>query len=170
MKNKKGHILILLAMLVALSHAGNASAGLVGYWSFDEGQGQIAYDLSGNGNDGYLGAEPYEPDYADPCWVEPGVPKRCTLEGFVEKHLESALDKKLSALELIADAIEDEWIAQNALEVYFDNRDFGNSSKSDVVKAKQRIQQAIDNEEQAEESVERSIENLHDSMDSLGIE
>ena len=33
--------------------------GLVGYWSFDEGSGNIAYDYSGNGNDGtiYGGAQ-----------------------------------------------------------------------------------------------------------------
>ena len=29
-------------------------SGLVGYWSFDEGQGTIAYDLSGYGNNGIL--------------------------------------------------------------------------------------------------------------------
>ena len=29
-------------------------AGCVGYWSFDEGSGDIAYDRSGNGNDGTL--------------------------------------------------------------------------------------------------------------------
>ncbi|MDD4924653.1 MAG: LamG domain-containing protein [Dehalococcoidales bacterium] len=32
--------------------------GLVGYWSFDEGSGSIAYDASGNGNDGILTNEP----------------------------------------------------------------------------------------------------------------
>ena len=35
--------------------AGN-EPGLVGYWRFDEGTGDTAYDLSGNGNDGILGA------------------------------------------------------------------------------------------------------------------
>ncbi|MDD2916815.1 MAG: LamG domain-containing protein, partial [Candidatus Gracilibacteria bacterium] len=34
--------------------AGIAGGGLVGYWSFDEGTGNIAYDRSGNGNDGIL--------------------------------------------------------------------------------------------------------------------
>ncbi len=29
-------------------------SGLVGYWNFDEGEGEIAKDLSGNGNDGIL--------------------------------------------------------------------------------------------------------------------
>lgn len=42
---------------------------LVGYWDFDEGGGQIAYDLSGNGNDGYLGSDPNAVDASDPTWV-----------------------------------------------------------------------------------------------------
>jgi hypothetical protein len=28
--------------------------GLVGWWKFDEGSGTVAYDSSGNGNDGNL--------------------------------------------------------------------------------------------------------------------
>jgi hypothetical protein len=32
--------------------------GLVGYWKFDEGEGDIAYDVSGYGNDGTLMGEP----------------------------------------------------------------------------------------------------------------
>ncbi|MCK5044445.1 LamG domain-containing protein [Candidatus Parcubacteria bacterium] len=36
--------------------------GLVGYWSFDEGSGTIAYDASGNGNNGTL--------YNSPQWTD----------------------------------------------------------------------------------------------------
>jgi parallel beta-helix repeat protein len=43
-------------------------AGLVGYWRFDEGSGQIAHDSSGNGNDAQLGSTPSQ-DSADPNWV-----------------------------------------------------------------------------------------------------
>ena len=142
---------------------------LIAYWKFDKGSGQIAHDSSGNANDGYLGSDPCNPDTSDPCWVEPGRPVPCTLEGFVEKYLDSALDKKTTALELIADAIADEWIAENALEVYFHDRDFGNSSKKDVVKAKQQINQAIQHEEQAEDVIDKSVENLEDAMDALDL-
>ncbi|MHC4637407.1 MAG: LamG domain-containing protein, partial [Planctomycetota bacterium] len=38
---------------------------LVGYWDFDEGEGQVAYDKSGNGNDGVLGSS-LDPDDSDP--------------------------------------------------------------------------------------------------------
>ena len=44
------------------------SSGLVGYWAFDEGSGQVVGDASPQGNDGYLGAEP-DTDDADPIWI-----------------------------------------------------------------------------------------------------
>ena len=44
-----------------------SSAGLVGFWKFDEGGGQLVTDLSPAGNDGFLGESP-SPDSADPRW------------------------------------------------------------------------------------------------------
>jgi hypothetical protein len=41
--------------------------GLVGYWRLDEGEGDIVYDLSPNGINGYLGNS-LEPDGEDPTW------------------------------------------------------------------------------------------------------
>jgi hypothetical protein len=41
--------------------------GLVGYWSFEEGAGDQALDLTANHNDGSLGASS-DPDAADPVW------------------------------------------------------------------------------------------------------
>ena len=43
------------------------STGLVGYWAFDEGVGQVVADLSQAGNDGFLGETPVV-DSADPLW------------------------------------------------------------------------------------------------------
>ena len=45
-----------------------ASPGLVGSWSFNEGQGQEVYDRSPALNHGYLGADP-SADSADPVWT-----------------------------------------------------------------------------------------------------
>ncbi|GAI36006.1 unnamed protein product, partial [marine sediment metagenome] len=42
---------------------------LVGYWDFDEGEGQFAYDLTDNGNDGQLGSTAGV-DSSDPAWVD----------------------------------------------------------------------------------------------------
>ena len=46
------------------------SAGLVGYWSFDEGAGQVVSDGSTAGNHGFLG-ESAGADGADPRWEAP---------------------------------------------------------------------------------------------------
>ena len=39
-----------------MQQGGGAEPSLVGYWSFNEGQGEVAHDGSGTGNDGQLGA------------------------------------------------------------------------------------------------------------------
>jgi hypothetical protein len=48
----------LVYSVLVLSMSSYASAELVGYWKFDEGSGTIAYDSSGNGNDGTLNGDP----------------------------------------------------------------------------------------------------------------
>ncbi|MEK7397513.1 MAG: hypothetical protein AAB116_11315, partial [Candidatus Poribacteria bacterium] len=54
--------LVFVFMLFSVSIAFPAEEGLVGYWSFDEGKGDIAADSSGNKNDGKL--------IRNPEWVE----------------------------------------------------------------------------------------------------
>jgi hypothetical protein len=44
------------------------SAGLVGFWAFEDAPGQIVSDLSPAGNDGHLGDLPVVDD-ADPIWI-----------------------------------------------------------------------------------------------------
>ena len=46
----------------------------------------------------------------------------------------------------------------------------GDLKKGDVVKAKQKIHSAIQHEEQAEASVDQSIDKLDDALNTLGIE
>jgi hypothetical protein len=45
--------------------------GLVAYWSMNEGEGDTAFDITGNGHDMRLGAT-VGPDEDDPTWVWPG--------------------------------------------------------------------------------------------------
>ncbi|HBZ00771.1 MAG TPA: hypothetical protein DEO84_05550 [candidate division Zixibacteria bacterium] len=47
--------------------------GLVAYWNFDEGQGQVIHDLTASGVDGYLG-DLSGIDPRDPTWIESTVP------------------------------------------------------------------------------------------------
>ena len=51
---------------------GNAGS-LVGYWSFDEGQGTVVYDQSGSGNDGTINGAP--------LWIEGPFGKALQLNG-----------------------------------------------------------------------------------------
>ncbi len=44
------------------------SAGLVGFWRFDDAPGQAVADASPAGNDGFLGDQPVS-DAADPIWI-----------------------------------------------------------------------------------------------------
>ncbi len=45
-------------------------AGLVGYWRFDEGEGQVARDATPNGLHGMLGGDPHaDGDNRDPSWT-----------------------------------------------------------------------------------------------------
>jgi len=46
--------LVLVLGLVGTSAAQDLTEGLVGWWTFDEGSGDVAADSSGNGNDGTL--------------------------------------------------------------------------------------------------------------------
>ncbi|MHC4587306.1 MAG: LamG domain-containing protein, partial [Planctomycetota bacterium] len=135
---------------------------LVAYWDFDEGQGQVAGDSSGNGNDGtIIGA----------VWTDSIPPVGiCSVEGIVERNLLKVLGMKSDVLDILDEAIGKEDALWEYMDIVFKDRDFGNTSKSDVVKAKQKIHSAIQHEEQAEEAVDKSIDNLDDAMESLDIE
>jgi hypothetical protein len=48
--------------------------GLIGYWRFEEGEGQVSEDMSVNGNDAQLGPDPDTVDIKDPIWTENCAP------------------------------------------------------------------------------------------------
>jgi hypothetical protein len=52
------NLICLFTFILVLSTAGNISAELVGYWTFDEGSGNVAADSSGYGNDGTINGTP----------------------------------------------------------------------------------------------------------------
>lgn len=59
----------LLGTVLSAPPASARAGGVGGLWLFDEGSGQVAYDLSFNGNRGQLGSTPGA-DAADPAWVQ----------------------------------------------------------------------------------------------------
>jgi len=57
-------MVLLIVCVLVLSTAGNVSAELVAYWTFDEDSGDTVYDATGNGNDGTIfGAQRGEGKY-----------------------------------------------------------------------------------------------------------
>jgi hypothetical protein len=61
--------LLLAAIAASPARADGSAASLRAYWPLDERSGQVAHDLSGNGNDGRLGSMPGV-DASDPGWVD----------------------------------------------------------------------------------------------------
>ncbi len=87
---------------LAIEDGGGRDKSLVGYWSFDEGTGTIAYDLSGNNNHGTL--------YNNPQWVDGKVGKALSFDGvddYVNVSSSSSLEP--SQLTIIV------WVKMNSL-------------------------------------------------------
>lgn len=143
---------------------------LVGYWSFDEGQGQTAADWSAYSNHGTLGSSPDE-DGSDPVWVASDAPVGiCTLDGLVGRGLNKIRDRKFGILEELAALIEKEDALLGYMDEAFRNGTFDNLTKKDVVQAKQKIHGAVQHEKQAQAAIDRSIDKIDDAMNALGIE
>jgi len=144
---------------------------LVGYWDFDEGEGQVAYDLSGSGNNGYLGNDPCDVDSADPAWVDSDAPIGiCTTGGLIERNISRALESKQRALEEIEAALINENATIGVLEELFRSREHGDWSRKDIIKARQDIHLAIQPQQHSLDTLEKSIEKLEDSLSVLGYE
>jgi hypothetical protein len=140
---------------------------LVGYWDFDEGEGQVAHDTSGNGNDGQLGSGP-DADDSDPNWADSDAPVGiCTLQELVERNVNEALEIKLNILDEILEALAREDASVNILDGLFGELEYGYLDKRDIGRAEQEIHSAIQSEEQAIHSVEKSVGDLEDSLDIL---
>jgi len=117
--------------------------GLVGYWDFDEGEGQIVYDLSGNGNDGQLGSTP-NPDAGDPTWVESDAPVGlCTPYLITKTAINQAIKHKLASLAELQAALAQESISLDALDELIKSGDFGNLERRHLLKAKSTIHRTI---------------------------
>jgi hypothetical protein len=144
--------------------------GLVGYWDFDKGQGQIVYDLSDNSNNGRLGSTP-DVDTGDPAWIESDTPiGSCNPYLITTDAAKKALKQKKTLLEKLEDALAKERTACEALEELLETGDYGDLKKSDIIHAMQQIHSSIQHEEQSAKALRRSIEKLEDSLSALGCE
>jgi hypothetical protein len=142
-------------------------SNLVGYWDFGEGEGQVAYDSSGNGNDGYLGADPCEPDSSDPCWVEPGAPLHCTARQIIVRNISGALDDKAAAAELIYSALEKEKASEKLLLDEMKDQKPRCWGYWDIVQPIVEIKKSMLFEEQCRQKLQAGIEALERALNWL---
>ena len=145
---------------------------LVAYWDFDEGLGQIVYDLSGNGNHGYFGWDPCAVEESDPVWIESDAPMDiCSLYQIAIMATDGAVERKTALLEELPAVLHQEWAAYKALEEWLESGGYGDINYGDIVTAKQKIHSAIQHEsQQSIVALEKSVEKLKDALISLGYE
>ena len=145
--------------------------GLVGYWDFDEGERQIVYDLSGNGNHGYLGGDPCAVEESDPVWVESDAPVGiCSLYQIATLATDGAVERKTALVEELLAGSAQEWKVYEALEEWLESGDYGDLNYGDIVTAKQKIHSATQHEEQSIDALEKSVEKLKDALSVLSYE
>jgi len=82
--------------------------------------------------------------------------------------IEKAIIEKIKAIERIDAGLEQEWTAYDALEELLESGDYGDLNKGDIVTAKQEIHSAIQHQELAKKTLQRSIEKLLYSLSALG--
>ncbi len=137
---------------------------LVGYWDFDEGEGQVAGDSSLYGNDGQLGSGPGTND-SDPNWTDSIAPIGiCSLEEIAEQNLLEALNIKLGILDELDRALAKEQAVLEMLQLRLEGWSL---KKSDLNIIKQKVRSAIRDEEQAEIAVDTSIGKVEEMLDAL---
>ncbi|MHC4721188.1 MAG: LamG domain-containing protein [Planctomycetota bacterium] len=140
-------------------------AGLVAYWSFDEGEGQIAHDIAG-GHDGYLGSDGENPDDSDPAWVESDAPAGiCPPQALLERNISNALEIKQNILQQLDEALVSERAAEDLLRDMQRNRDTTELSPIQIIRARIKIVWAIIKEVWSQRKINQSKEHLEDSLE-----
>ena len=86
------HISYILFFVSTIVHSQNDSSIIVGYWGFNEGNGDIVHDASGNGHHGYInGAQ----------WVDGIFGNGLRFDG-INDYIEIPADKDLSGMSQIS--------------------------------------------------------------------
>ncbi|MDD5459185.1 MAG: hypothetical protein PHF37_07320 [Phycisphaerae bacterium] len=139
--------------------------GLVGYWDFDEGAGDIAYDKSGSGNDGTLGSAG-DADDSDPNWIQPGAPVICTRPALAKRNIVMAKDIKEDILDDLNFAMKAEVAAGQMLvgEQMDKNSPF---RSADTIRARIQTCLALAEEKIAKSKIISSIEYLKNAIEHL---
>ena len=146
--------------------------GLVASWNFDEGQGQIALDASGQDHDGYLGGT-VQIESSDPVWVESDAPIGfCNPWILTRLNIEGAMRAKVEAQAVIQQALDKEVAAMEALRELSGDPDTSGLSRPEVLAAKQKVFVATTRQHHSQKDLEESIERLEEAfaiLDGEGI-
>jgi hypothetical protein len=149
------------------SKPASSEPNLIAYWDFDEGTGQTAADISGNGNNGTLGNSAGI-DTADPCWVESDAPWQCTTEQVMLRNLLGATDDKKAANQLIADAKAKEHASVQLITDL--QKQMNSKERMNATRAKAQISVAIVQEEMVSRQIDATIKRLEDALRLLNYE
>jgi len=106
--SKKLKLIYLVSFVLVLGLVNSASADLVGHWKFDEGSGTIAYDSSGNGNDGTL--------QGDPQWVAGMIGSGALSFDGTDGYVEIGDDASLSLTDALTITV---WVKVSDLDTYY---------------------------------------------------
>ena len=98
----------LACFVLVLGLVGNASAGLLAYWEFDDGSGTTALDSSGNGHSGTL--------LGDPQWVTGVIGSGALSFDGSDGLVEAGHDESLSLTDALTITT---WVKLNDLSTYY---------------------------------------------------
>ena len=84
------------------------------------------------------------------------------------KAILDAIAEKLDALDKVNAALEKEWTAYDALQELLESGDYGDLKKGDIITGMQKVYSAIQHQELAKKTLDKSIEKLEDSLAALG--
>jgi hypothetical protein len=144
--------------------------GLLAYWNFDEGSGQVVHDLSSNGNNGQLGSRA-DADSDDPVWVASDAPVGvCTPYLLAVQNIKTAVAKKLQILAELESTLENEQSAIGALRDMLAEGDLGDLKRADVLKSITDIRLAMVQQQVSRMAIRRSVIRLEESLSRLGVE
>ncbi len=127
--------------IIQVMHHMLPEGDLVAHWGFDEGQGQVAFDYSGNGNDGQLGSTD-GPDDADPEWVESDLLHPCGLVEMIDRNLHETIQIKHHLVEGLKKAKAKEKASNQMLKEMMRDRHQDLWSKKQILRARLNIKRA----------------------------
>jgi len=145
-----------------------SESGLIGYWDFDEGEGQVVNDLSGHGRNGALGSNPEEEDNRDPVWVKSDAPVEgiCDPLSVITRTVEQIIAQKINILDQLESVLSQESAVMDLLGSLSSNPD-NVIPKQQLLQSKQKIFISTVREEHSYDDIVDSIDWLDASLEIL---